>query len=177
MIGSRTNAANPPWRMLVGWSLRSKVIGQEDHGLNFGATGSNAYTSLSARFRSLLGIWVAYIMFTVRICGGKPFGPLLFGDRGYLAGLLEHPTIPVGVIGWPFGGAMNLARAVEYPVQTGRALGIIFKWPFPLTGFISSESGIYCRILIVVAANAALLLVSTCPATFVLGIRLTRVLR
>ena len=42
MIGSRTNAVNPPWWMLVGWSLRSKVIGQEDHGLNFGATGSNA---------------------------------------------------------------------------------------------------------------------------------------
>ena len=73
--------ANPPWRMLVGWSLRSKVIGQEDHGLNFGATGSIAYTSLSACFRSLLGMWVAYIMFTVRTCGGKPFCPLLFGGR------------------------------------------------------------------------------------------------
>src|SRR4051812_3091397 len=72
MIGSRTNAANPPWRILVGWSLRSKVIGQEDHGLNFGATGSNAYTPLSARFRSLLGMWVAYIMFNVRTCGGNP---------------------------------------------------------------------------------------------------------
>ena len=45
--------------------------------MNFGATGSNAYTSLSARFRSLLGMWVAYIMFTVRTCGGKPFCPLL----------------------------------------------------------------------------------------------------
>ena len=48
MVGSRTNAANPLWWMLVGWSLRSKVIGQEDHGLNFGATGSTAYTSLNA---------------------------------------------------------------------------------------------------------------------------------
>src|SRR3954469_1699441 len=81
----------------------------------------------------------------------------------------------VFVFGWPFGGAMNLARAVEYPVQTGRALGILFKWLFPLTGFIASESGIYCRILIAVAANAALLLISMCPATFVLGIRITRV--
>src|SRR3954467_7929298 len=54
MIGSRTNAATPSWCILVGWSLRSKVIGQEDHGLNFGATGSVAYTSRSARFRSLL---------------------------------------------------------------------------------------------------------------------------
>ena len=81
MIGSKTNAANPPWRMLVGWSLRSKVIGQEDHGLNFGATISIVYTSLSARFRSLLGMCVAYIMFTVRTCGGKSFCPLLFGGR------------------------------------------------------------------------------------------------
>ena len=47
------------------------MIRQEDHGFNFGATGSNAYMSLSARFRSLLGMWVAYIMFTVRTCGGN----------------------------------------------------------------------------------------------------------
>src|SRR3954462_14534206 len=101
--------------MLVGWSLRSKVIGQEDHGLNFGATGSIAYMSLNARFRSLLGMWVAYIMFTVRTYGGNPFCPLLFGGRGSsssslcsplslfsafnLACLLAHPTIHVGVIG------------------------------------------------------------------------------
>src|SRR3954466_14220725 len=91
MIGSRTNAANSPWRMLVGWSLQSKVIGQEDHGLNIGATGSNAYTSLSARFRSLLGMWVAYIMFTVRTCRGKPFCPLLFGSRGSSSSLLCSP--------------------------------------------------------------------------------------
>src|SRR3954469_2405916 len=68
--------------MLVGWSLRSKVIGQEDHGLNFGATGSSAYTFRSARSRSLLGMWAAYIMFTVRTCAGKPFYPLLFGGLG-----------------------------------------------------------------------------------------------
>ena len=41
-------------------------------GLNFGVTGSIAYTSHSARFRSLLGMWVAYIMFIVRTCGGSP---------------------------------------------------------------------------------------------------------
>src|SRR5512146_1639696 len=91
MIGSRTNAANPPWRMLVGWSLRSKVIGQEDHGLNFGATGSIAYTSLRVCFRSLLGMWVAYIMFTVRTCGGKPFCPLLFGGLGSSSSSLCSP--------------------------------------------------------------------------------------
>ena len=48
--------------------------------------------------------------------------------------------------------------------------------PFPLTGFRASESGINCRILSVVAINAALLLVAMRPATVVLGIRITRVL-
>src|SRR3954463_14067656 len=77
--------------MLVGWSLRSKVVGQEDHGLNFGATGSIAYTSRNACFRSLLGMWVAYIMFTVRTCGGNPFCPLLFGGRGSSSSWLCSP--------------------------------------------------------------------------------------
>ena len=63
----------------------------EDHGLNFGATGNNAYTSLSARFRSLLGMWVAYIMFTVRACGGNLFCPLLFGGRGSSSSSLCSP--------------------------------------------------------------------------------------
>src|SRR3954470_10027903 len=102
--------------------------------------------------------------------------PLVFMFGSYLACLLEHPTIPVGVIGWPFRGAMDLAQAVEYSVQTGRALSILFEWLFLLTGFIASESGINCRIFITVAANAAFVLISTCPATFVLGIRITRVL-
>src|SRR3954466_212191 len=77
--------------MLVGWSRRSKVIGQEDHGLNFGATGSIAYTSSSARFLSLLGMWVTYIMFTIRTCGGNPFCPLLFGGLGSRASSLSSP--------------------------------------------------------------------------------------
>src|SRR3954462_10403029 len=77
--------------MLVGWSLRSKVIGQEDQGLNFGATGSSAYTSRNACFRTLLGMWVAYIMFTVRTCGGKLFCPLLFGGLGSSSSSLFSP--------------------------------------------------------------------------------------
>src|SRR3954466_11538911 len=63
----------------------------EEHGLNFGATGSNAYTSLSARFRSLLGMWVAYIMFTVRTLVTDPFCPLLFGGRGSSSSSLCNP--------------------------------------------------------------------------------------
>ena len=71
---------------------------------------------------------------------------------------------------------MYLAQAVEYSVQTGRALSISFEWLFPLTGFIASESGIDCHVFIVVAADATFLLVPTCPATFVLGIRITKAL-
>ena len=90
--------------------------------------------------------------------------------------MLEHPTIPVGVTGWLFGGAMYLARAIEYTVQTGRARGISFEWLFPLIGFTASESGINCRILSIIAVNVALVLVTTRPAIVVLGIRITRAL-
>ena len=71
---------------------------------------------------------------------------------------------------------MYLAQAIEYSVQTGRALSISFEWFFPLTEFVASESGINCRILVAVAVNAVLLFVPMRPVTFVLGIRITRVL-
>ena len=71
---------------------------------------------------------------------------------------------------------MYLAQAVEYSVQTGRAPRISFEWLFPLTGFIASESSINCRIVSIVAVNAALLFVVTRPATTVPGIQITRVL-
>ena len=61
---------------------------------------------------------------------------------------------------------MYLAQAIEYSVQTGRALSILFECLFPLTGFIAFESGIDCRVFIAVAVNAAFLLIPTCPATF-----------
>ena len=71
---------------------------------------------------------------------------------------------------------MYLAQAFEYSVQTGQALSISFEWLVPLTGFVASESGINCRILVDVAVNAALLFVPSRPVTFVLGIRITSVL-
>ena len=71
---------------------------------------------------------------------------------------------------------MYLAQAIKYSVQTGRALSILFEWLFRLTEFIAFESGIDCHIFIVVAVNAALVLVATRPAIVVLGIRITRAL-
>ena len=50
---------------------------------------------------------------------------LVFGIQ--LADLFEHPTISVSVIGWFVGGAVNLARAVEYAVQTGRSRIVSFE--------------------------------------------------
>ena len=61
--------------------------------------------------------------------------PLVLVLGIYLAGLFEHPAISVSVIGWFVGGAVNLARAVEYAVQTGRSQIVSFKWLFLLTGF------------------------------------------
>ena len=64
------------------------------------------------------------------------------------------------MVGWLFGGAVYLERAVEYSVQIGRTRSSSFEWLFPLTGFRASESGINYRILSIVAVNAALVLVA-----------------
>ena len=75
--------------------------------------------------------------------------------------MLEHPTIPVGVIGWLFWGAVYLTRAIEYMVQAGWTRRTLFEWLFPLTGFRAFESGIDYRILGIFAVNAMLMLVAT----------------
>ena len=58
---------------------------------------------------------------------------LVFGI--YFAGLFEHPTISVSVVGWLIRGTVNLARASKYAVQIGRSLIVSFERLFPLTGF------------------------------------------
>ena len=65
------------------------------------------------------------------------------------------------MVGWLFGGAVYLAQAIEYSVQIGRTRSSSFEWLLPLTGFRASESGVDCRILIIVAVNAAFILVAT----------------
>ena len=93
---------------------------------------------------------------------------LVFGIQ--LAGLLEHPAFSVGVIGWLIGGAVNLTRAIEYAVQTGRTRLALFEWLLPLTGFRAAESGIDCRVLGIVAVVAALVSVTTWSAVSILCI-------
>ena len=75
------------------------------------------------------------------------------------------------MISWLFGGAVYLARAVEYSVQIGRTRSSSFEWLFPLTGFGASESSIDCRIFSIIAVNASFVLIATRPAIVVLGIR------
>ena len=86
--------------------------------------------------------------------------PLFLAFGVQLAGLFEHPAISVSVIGWFIGGAMNLARAVEYAVQTGRSRIVSFERLLPLTGFGVAESGIDCRILRIVAIISTLVSVA-----------------
>ena len=72
------------------------------------------------------------------------------------------------------GGVVNLAGSIEYSVQIGWARISSFEWLFPLTGFGASESDIDCRILTIVAVNAAFVFVATRPAIMVLDIRTHR---
>ena len=132
-------------------------------------------------------MWVAYIMFTVFTCGGEPLlssrvrrpglllvitmQPLVLVFGIQLAGLLEHPTFSVGVIGWLIGGAVDLTRAIQYAIQTGRAQSTSFEWLFPLTGSRASESGIDCRIIGFIAVVVALVSVTTWSAVGIFGIR------
>ena len=60
------------------------------------------------------------------------------------------------MIGWCSWGAMNLAWAVEYAVQTGRAQIVLFEWLFPLTGLRATETGIDGRVFCVIAIIATL---------------------
>ena len=96
--------------------------------------------------------------------------PLVLVFSIQFAGLLEHPAFSVGVIGWLIGGAVNLTRAIEYAVQTGRARIASFERLFPLTGFRATESGIDCRVFGVVAVVVALVSIATWPAVAIFGI-------
>ena len=101
--------------------------------------------------------------------------PLFLVFRIQLVGMFEHPTFSIGVVRWLIGGAVNLTRAIEYAVQTGRARSTSFEWLFSLTGFRATESGIDYRIFGVVAIVAALVFVATWLVVAVSGLRCARV--
>ena len=96
--------------------------------------------------------------------------PLVLVLGIYLAGLSEHLAISVSVIGWFIGGAMNLARAVEYAVQTGRSQIVSCERLLPLIEFGVAESGTDCRILRIIAIISMLVSVAPWVSVIVMGV-------
>ena len=103
--------------------------------------------------------------------------PLVLVFCVYFAGLFERPAVSVGVVGWLVWGAMNLARAFQYTVQTGRSLIACFERLLPLTGLGSTESSVYCRVFSVIAVVPLLMSVASWLAFIVADIRSARMWR
>ena len=66
---------------------------------------------------------------------------------------------------------MYLAQEIEYSVQTGRALSILFECLFPLTGFGATDSGVDCRNLCIIIIAPTLMFVALGPSVVVSGFR------
>ena len=63
------------------------------------------------------------------------------------------------MIGRLVRGAMNLARPMEYSVQTRWTILVSFEWLLPLTGFRATESGVDCRVFGIFVISSTLVLV------------------
>ena len=70
---------------------------------------------------------------------------LLFGCE--FAGLLEHPTITVGVGGWLVLSAVDLAGPIHDLVQWGRSIAVAFRGLLPLSGSGVAETGVNGRVV------------------------------
>ena len=103
--------------------------------------------------------------------------PLVLVFGVYFAGLFQHPAVPIGVVGWFVWCAMNLARALQYAVQTGWSLIISFERLFPLSGLRSAESGVYCRVFIAVTVVPSLMSVASWLAVSIAAVRSARMWR
>ena len=69
---------------------------------------------------------------------------------------------------------MDLARSIEYAVQTGRARIISLEWLLPLTGLRATESGVDCRVFGVVTVVSTLMSIASGLAIAVSGFRSVR---
>ena len=83
--------------------------------------------------------------------------------------MFEDPTVSVGMIGRLVRGAMNLARPIEYFVQTGWTIFVSFERLLPLTGFRSAESGIDCCVFGIFILASTLVFVASRPTVAVSG--------
>ena len=66
---------------------------------------------------------------------------------------------------------MDLAWAIEYAVQAGRALIISFIWLLPLTGLGATESGVDRRVIGIVTVVPMLVPVASGLAVAISGFR------
>ena len=88
----------------------------------------------------------------------RPF-PLVLGVE--FAGLFKDPRVSVGMVGGFIRGAMNLARPIEYSVQTRWTISVSFEWLLSLTGFRAAESGVDCRVCGIFVISSTLVLVAS----------------
>ena len=74
------------------------------------------------------------------------------------------------MIGWFFWGAMYLARAIEYAVQTGCSLIVSLVWFLPLVGLGATESGVDCSVVGIITIASACVSVTSELAVVVLSL-------
>ena len=73
------------------------------------------------------------------------------------------------MIGRLVRGAMNLARPIEYSVQTRWTILVSFEWLLPLTGFRATESGIDRRVFGIFVIASTLVLIASWLAISIPG--------
>ena len=64
---------------------------------------------------------------------------------------------------------MNLARPIQYFVQTGWTIFISFEWLLPLSGFRATESGIDCCVFGIFIVASTLVFVASWPTVSISG--------
>ena len=106
----------------------------------------------------LLSPCVRLTRLLVIVVVGRPF-PLVFGVE--FAGLFENPIVSVGMIGRLIGGAVNLAKPIEYSVQTRWTVSVSFEWLLTLNGFGAAESGIDRHVFDILVVVSVLMLVAS----------------
>ena len=73
------------------------------------------------------------------------------------------------MIGRLVRGAMNLARPIEYSVQTRWTILVSFEWLLSLTGFRATESGVDLRVFGIFVIYSMLVFVASWLAVAIHG--------
>ena len=65
---------------------------------------------------------------------------------------------------------MNLAWTIEYAVQTEQDRIVLLEWLFPMTGLRATDSGIDCRVCVVITIFATIVFVASGLAVAISGL-------